>query len=219
MSHVVIVFRLLLSTVLSGLIGWERERHGRAAGLRTHILVGTGATLVMVTSIQMALEAGNGVIDPSRMPAQVISGIGFLGAGTIIRHRASIVGLTTAASLWAVAGVGLAIGAGSYWAAFWTTGLVLAALQLLTRVQHSMIRKDWNRTLSVELERGDADQLERIEHILSEARTDIKNLHIHRKDDGLIEYQVRLTLPTVEGHTDVINQLMRLEGVKTVNWV
>ena len=121
--------RLLLITVLAGLVGFERERHGRAAGLRTHILVGLGSCLIMLTALYlMEGLSGRVAIDPTRMAAQVISGIGFLGAGTILRFRASVRGLTTAASLWAVAGIGLAVGAGFLVGAVAGTGIVLAAL-------------------------------------------------------------------------------------------
>lgn len=127
--------RLLLSVLLSGIIGFERERHGRAAGLRTHMLVGLGSALMMLTGMHLFDVYQQSVtLDPTRLGAQVISGIGFLGAGTIFRARASIHGLTTAASLWAVAGVGLAVGSGFYAGALMTTALVWMALFVLPRM-------------------------------------------------------------------------------------
>ena len=121
--------RLLLTTVLAGAIGYERERHGRAAGFRTHILVGVGSCLTMLTGLYlMDALAGKAAVDPTRIAAQVISGIGFLGAGTILRFRASVRGLTTAASLWAVGGVGLAAGAGFVSGASVTALIILVAL-------------------------------------------------------------------------------------------
>lgn len=136
-----VIARLLIATILSGFIGLEREFHGRAAGLRTHILVGIGSSLIMLTSIHI-FEAYRGVVsvDPSRLAAQVVSGIGFLGAGTILRFKAQVTGLTTAASLWAVAGIGLAAGCGFYIGAFTTTILVLASLFLLTPIERRIIR-------------------------------------------------------------------------------
>jgi len=128
--------RLLLITVLAGLVGFERERHGRAAGLRTHILVGLGSCLIMLTALYlMEGLSGRIAIDPTRMAAQVISGIGFLGAGTILRFRASVRGLTTAASLWAVAGIGLAVGAGFLTGAAAGTAIILLVLFGLSRLE------------------------------------------------------------------------------------
>lgn len=128
-----IVLRLLLSVLLSGLVGLEREAKGRAAGFRTHILVCLGSTLIMLTGVYMAEHyRGSGLeVDPSRMAAQVVSGIGFLGAGTIIQFRDSVRGLTTAASVWAASGVGLAVGAGFYVGASATTVIVLVVLHVL----------------------------------------------------------------------------------------
>jgi len=127
-----ILLKLFLAVVFGGLIGWEREIHGRAAGLRTHILVSLGSALIMLTSLYIFDTYSKEVhIDPFRIAAQVVSGIGFLGAGTIIRSRASIKGLTTAASLWSTAGIGLAIGVGFYKGAIAATALVLISLLLL----------------------------------------------------------------------------------------
>ena len=107
-----ITFRILLATVIGGCIGSERGRHGRAAGLRTHILVCLGSTMTVMLGIYSVQVLGLGG-DPMRVSAQVISGIGFLGAGTILtRGRFHITGLTTAAGLWTTASLGLAIGAG-----------------------------------------------------------------------------------------------------------
>lgn len=145
LGDIEIIKRLLIAVILSGLIGLERESHGRAAGLRTHILVCLGSTLITLTSIHI-FEIYKGVsnIDPARIAAQVVSGIGFLGAGTIIRSRASIRGLTTAASLWTVAGIGLAVGVGFYQGAYTTTLLVLITLFLLNKIEKDYLRHKKN---------------------------------------------------------------------------
>jgi putative Mg2+ transporter-C (MgtC) family protein len=136
-----VIFRLILAVLLSGLIGLERETHGREAGLRTHILVGLGATLIMLTSIYLAHQHGVGnPADPGRVAAGVVTGIGFIGAGTIIRFKASVKGLTTAASLWASAGIGLAIGCGFYLGALVTAGLILFVLVFLGRLERFITR-------------------------------------------------------------------------------
>jgi len=131
-----IILRLLLSVVLSGFIGFERQLHKRTAGLRTHILVALGSCLIMLTSLYVFdIYKGITNVDPARIAAGVITGIGFLGAGTIIREREGIKGLTTAASLWVVAGIGLASGCGFLRAAVYTTALAFAALFLLRYVE------------------------------------------------------------------------------------
>jgi putative Mg2+ transporter-C (MgtC) family protein len=131
-----IAIRLVLAVVLSGVIGWERERVGKPAGFRTHILVGIGSALVMMVSLFMVdLTPGGQGVDPGRIAAQVVVGIGFLGAGTILRSREGIVsGLTTAASLWVVSGIGLAVGCGFYSGALLTTGLVMVVLYFMNWV-------------------------------------------------------------------------------------
>ncbi|MGU3359553.1 MgtC/SapB family protein [Methylobacterium sp. M6A4_1b] len=131
LSNVEIVWRLLLAAILSGLIGIERERLLWAAGMRTHMLVGVGACLIMIVSafgFADVLGTQNVSLDPSRMAAQVVSGIGFLGAGTILLRGEVVKGLTTAASLWAVAAVGLAVGGGLYVAGIATTVILLVIL-------------------------------------------------------------------------------------------
>lgn len=142
-TDIEIIKRLLIALILSGLIGLERETHGRAAGLRTHILVCLGSSLIMLTSIYIFdIYKGLASVDPSRIAAQVVSGIGFLGAGTIIRFRASVKGLTTAASLWAVAGIGLAVGCGFYQGAYVTTLLVLVTLFLLNKIEKDYLHHE-----------------------------------------------------------------------------
>jgi putative Mg2+ transporter-C (MgtC) family protein len=133
-----ISIRLFLALFLGGLIGIEREANSHAAGLRTHILVCVGSALIMLLSMYGFSEFVNETnvrIDPSRLAAQVISGIGFLGAGTILFNGRSITGLTTAASLWVVAGIGLAIGAGFYYASVLTCVMVLVSLWILNKVE------------------------------------------------------------------------------------
>lgn len=105
------VVRILLAAVLGGVIGLERQFHGKVAGVRTNMLICLGAAVVTVVSQQMGLQYDDSV---GRIAAQIVSGVGFLGAGVIIRDRASVHGLTTAATIWLVAAVGMAVGAGSY---------------------------------------------------------------------------------------------------------
>lgn len=137
----VVVSRLLLAAALSSMIGLERERLLWAAGLRTHMLVSVGSALIMIVSaygFADVLNTPNVVLDPSRVAAQVVSGIGFLGAGTILLRQEVIRGLTTAASLWAVAAIGLAVGGGLYFAAIATTLLILLILVALKPLERRL---------------------------------------------------------------------------------
>jgi len=128
-----VAVRLILSVIVGGCIGLERGRHGRAAGLRTHVLVCLGAAMAALVGLYTVKELGFSS-DPMRLGAQVISGIGFLGAGTIMtRNQAQITGLTTAAGLWATASIGLAIGVGFYWAVFVGFTALLLTMTLLPR--------------------------------------------------------------------------------------
>ena len=129
-----ISIRLLISLILGGLIGMERGRHGRAAGMRTHILVCVGAC--MTAMVGLHLLENNPNEDASRIAAQVISGIGFLGAGTImIRNQSVITGLTTAAGVWCTATIGIAVGYGFYLAAVIATVITIVTAALFTRLE------------------------------------------------------------------------------------
>jgi len=139
-DFLVIVLRLFIALVLSGLIGFEREINNHSAGFRTHILVGVGSCLMMILSIfgfiTFMNQYDNIQFDPARIPSYVISGIGFLGAGTIIVYGGTIKGLTTAASIWTVAGIGLVIGAGMYSVAIVTSLIILVSLIFFNRMEH-----------------------------------------------------------------------------------
>jgi putative Mg2+ transporter-C (MgtC) family protein len=139
-----LVLRLAVAAILGGLIGLERERLEWAAGMRTHALVSLGSALFMVVSIfgfSDILDERHVILDPSRVAAQVASGIGFIGAGTIIFRREVVKGLTTAASIWAVAAVGLAVGGGMFLAAISATLLALALLVLARPVKQRLFPK------------------------------------------------------------------------------
>ena len=135
-SDTQVVLLLFLAAALGGIIGFEREKHNRRiAGLRTHILVSVGSALIMLVSIYVFYSyTGKTAVDPARIAAGVVTGIGFLGAGTIIRSGESVKGLTTAASLWTVSGIGLAVGCCFYIAGWATTIIALATLYLLRKI-------------------------------------------------------------------------------------
>ncbi|MDD5495513.1 MAG: MgtC/SapB family protein [Candidatus Omnitrophica bacterium] len=219
LSDWVVMFRLLLAAVLSGVVGYEREFHGRAAGFRTHILLCVGSTLVMLTSIHV-FEAFYDKVpcDPSRIAAGVVTGIGFLGAGTIMRFRASVRGLTTAASLWVVAGIGLAIGSGMYFGAIMATLLTVVALMMFSKIEHSMIRKDWYKTMVIEMREG-MDRLKYIREVLAEHGAEITDFEVERSRDGAnIIFKVGLRLHVVKDDEGILNDIGRLDGINYVKW-
>ncbi len=214
-----IVIRLLLAFILSGLIGLEREVHGRAAGLRTHILVCLGSALIMLTSMHMFhLYKDVAGIDPTRIAAGVITGIGFLGAGTILRFRASVRGLTTAASLWAVAGIGLAIGSGFYLGAYVTSALVLFVLFFLTKLERGLVRKDWYKILAVET-KGHAQQLKDIRSVLADYKVEIRDFEIKKKPDrDNVTVELNLKLMTDRQDDQILTDIMRIKGIEKAGW-
>jgi putative Mg2+ transporter-C (MgtC) family protein len=133
-----LVLRLGTAALLGSLIGLERQRLDKTAGLRTHMLVSVGSALVMIVSsygFGQVLDPGRVVLDPSRVAAQVVSGIGFLGAGTIVVRGASVHGLTTAAGVWAVSGIGLAAGGALYLAATAATAIMLVILAIIKPIE------------------------------------------------------------------------------------
>ena len=137
MLNVDFMLRLLVAGILGAIIGLDREYRAKEAGYRTHFLVSLGSALIMIVSqygFQEIIKENSVTLDPSRVAAQVVSGIGFIGAGTIIIHRQLVRGLTTAASLWATAGIGLAAGAHMYIVAGAATALTLFGLEVLTLV-------------------------------------------------------------------------------------
>lgn len=215
-----ILFRLVLATVLSGLIGIEREMHGRTAGFRTHILVCIGSTLIMLTSMHIFdIYKGLVSVDPARIAAGVITGIGFLGAGTILRFRASVRGLTTAASLWVVAGIGLAVGSGLYSGAYITTLITLVSLFLLTKIERDWVRRDWYRVISIKT-RADIEQLTNIRKIFSNYGVEIKDLELKKTEIGDFKvFEFSLRLLTNKYDDEIISKISQLDGVEAAKWL
>ena len=219
LTNLQILVRLVTAAVLSGLIGFEREFHGRAAGFRTHILLCVGSTLIMLTSIHMVDAFSGKVIgDPGRIAAGVVTGIGFLGAGTIMRFRASVRGLTTATSLWVVSGIGLAVGSGMYFASFVTTALTLVALLMFSRLEHALIRKDWYRVLQVE-STIDSNNLRRVREALAHYEAEIKDFEVEKAgDDSGATLRLSVRLATSRHDDDIIQEVRNIPGIKHVKW-
>jgi len=211
--------RVSLAAVLAGVIGYEREHVQRNAGMRTHILVAIGAALVMCSGEFLMSRFPNSDIDPARIGAQVVSGIGFLCAGTIIKEGISVRGLTTASSLWCVSCVGLAAGTGNYVVAIATTGLILLVLRVLRTMAHSRRKKANRLVLQIVLSmEGQTivklqEDLERMGCVIDEFSfaIDTQNLKRH--------VYVHLTLPDRDNLAPLMEGLSRIEGVASVESV
>ncbi|HET7169897.1 MAG TPA: MgtC/SapB family protein [Candidatus Limnocylindrales bacterium] len=187
-----IVGRLLLAALLGALIGLEREVHGHPAGMRTHLLVSVGSAAFTVLSIEAFHVPG---ADPGRIAAQIVSGIGFLGAGAILKEGANIRGLTTAASLWAVAAVGMAAGAAAWTVALTGTILVIVSLWPLAIVADRFVGRDRQR-IRLRLTTADPHALGRIAATVSGQGGVIAHLATDHVPGGLlIDIEVRLSDP------------------------
>lgn len=215
--YLITMIRLLLACILGGLIGFERESMNRPAGFRTHILVCLGSALVMLTS-QYIFEQYKGVtnIDPARLGAQVISGIGFLGAGTIIRDGASVKGLTTAASLWAVSCVGIAVGIGFYEGAIVAALVIYITLIMLKRIERNFAKK---RQLSIIYIKSNnlPGQLGTIGAVLGKYAITIKNIEFltnEEDNDALIKFLLKI--PGSVKKKKIISEIQVIEGVSKV---
>jgi len=215
-----IVIRLLLAAVLGGLIGLEREALNKSAGFRTHTLVSVGSCLIMIVSISIFLQFSQSAnIDPARIAAQVVSGIGFLGAGTIMRSGANVKGLTTAATLWVVAGIGLAVGSGSYLAAFVTTFIVYVSLVYLFKLENVVSRKKRLQYLNVQMD-DKPGQIGLVCSTLGDLDINVKNIELIREkpDDETIQLEMLIKLPAMTETPKIISALESLKGVHKVKF-
>lgn len=208
-----IILRLVLASIIGGLIGLEREVKSRPAGLRTHILVTVGSTLVMLVSID-AFKSG----DPARLAAQVVSGIGFLGAGTILREGSDIRGLTTAACIWISGCIGLGIGIGYYLGSLVTAGIVLFSLLSLGFLEK---RIEFAKTEVLRLVCKERTGLiGDIGTLLGKYNVSIENINIldgnmSSADEIIIEISVKI--PGDERISCIYGELCHVEGVKSVS--
>ncbi|MBE6085805.1 MAG: magnesium transporter MgtC [Selenomonas ruminantium] len=186
MSEWELFLRLVLSCILGGIIGYERQSRRKSAGLRTNVLVCLGSCLIMVMSIGLYQDVeGKTNADPARLAAQVVSGIGFLGAGAIMKEGLSVTGLTTAACLWVVAGVGLAVGAGFYTGALISTGLVFVTLGSLSRLDDWV---DHEKNLSLNIHTVDRPgQLMRISRCLEDLQLRVRGVKVKADEDEMEE--------------------------------
>lgn len=207
------LLRLALAVLLSGIVGFEREWQGRPAGFRTHILVGLGSALTMIVGLEITAAHLGANFDPQRIAANVVSGIGFLGAGTIMREGANVRGLTTAASLWVCGVIGLAAGAGSYVSAAGTTALALLTLVLMSAVERQLLHRRRERALRLTIV-DRPGELGKIGAALGGLGVNIRNIRIlGREDDGHMDVEIIMRLPGGQTTTGVMSVLSDLEVV------
>lgn len=217
--HGELLIRILLGTMLGAVIGFERDLHGRPAGLRTHSIVALASATFMVISTRFTFfqEYRPGQLvetDPSRIAASVVSGIGFLGAGAILRTGITIRGLTTAAGLWLVAAIGMAAGGGMYVVAVFVTVLGLAALTLLRRFEDRGETISRQR-ISVTMEER-AQAVSSIVEALGKKVAVVSQEEYERQGDGRIRVTLEVRTPaTVHGH-DLARALEAVEGVRAL---
>ncbi|WP_273333834.1 MgtC/SapB family protein [Dictyoglomus turgidum] len=209
-----VLLRFILSTLFSGVIGWEREKEEKPAGLRTHILVSLGSTLFMIVSAYAF--PGNG--DPGRIAAQVVTGIGFIGAGTILRTGFTVKGLTTAASIWAVSGIGLSVGAGLYFPAFIATIFIIVVLVLATKLEKIFLgtHQDVGLNLIIEDRPGAIGE---IGTLLGELNVDIKQIELGNSWEGKISLKILVRIPQKLTKNELLLRLSDLPSVIDVELI
>ena len=217
-----VLLRIAVAAALTGAIGMERELRERAAGLRTHMLVGVGSALFTIVSAYAWTDfvfsrEGGVVFDPTRIAAQIVTGIGFLGAGAIIRQGLSVRGLTTAAGLWVVAAIGMAVGAGYYSAAVIATGVVLVGLGPLRWVEGGALSR-WRRggrVLEVDIRREQA--LAPLLETLEGRRARVNRVEFEDEEDRR-QVRIELDLPLGAASRQIVAELADREGVTAVRW-
>ena len=214
-----IILRLVVAATMGSVIGFERELSSWFAGLRTHMLVCVGAALIMIVSqhgFSEVLTLHNVILDPSRVAAQVVSGIGFLGAGTILLWQKVIRGLTTAASLWATAAVGLAVGSGMFFASITTTCLVLFILAGLKPFERSYLKKGQPRGILLSTKPRSLS-LSSIENALANVKISLGMVKIQietKENEELI--QLVFKTGTSKNLIDVMEELRKLTGIEAI---
>lgn len=211
------VIRLFVSCLLGGVVGYERQSRNKAAGLRTHILVCLGSCLVMILSIdEYSSVQGLTNADPSRLAAQVVSGIGFLGAGTIMKEGLTVRGLTTAASLWVVAGIGLAVGSSCMLGALVTTGFVFLTLGILSKIELYSSTASWNLMIQTFNTPG---QIGKICSNIGSLGAVIREMRIDNKKlvSDMIEIQFYIYLTDTIKIDEIITMLIAIEGIIAVD--
>lgn len=212
------LLRLSLATLLGAVIGFEREYHAKEAGIRTHLLVALGACLFMILSVygfDFMLERDHVSFDPSRIASQVVTGIGFIGAGTIILQKQMVRGLTTAAGLWVTAAIGLACGNGMYVVAVVTTAIVLVSLGLINVYLPYISQKERHITFLVE----DYAVMTEILNRLRQEKITVLNYEMHKsaeENNGKMLVTLEIRMKRYDNAKGIASILKNFEKVEIV---
>jgi putative Mg2+ transporter-C (MgtC) family protein len=202
--------RLLVALILGAVVGLERERQERAAGLRTVTMVSLGSCLFTIVGAY-----GFPNTDPSRVAAQIVTGIGFLGAGTIFLRKDLVRGLTTAATIWAVAAIGMAAGTTQYVIALFTTLLILSVLMVLKPIERRFFKRPNEAQVSLILPRGEGE-IERLRAALRAIDAFPMSLRIHELNETDDRLEVDVGLPSERTTSELLRQLRSIEGAKQI---
>ncbi len=216
-----VALRLAVAAALTGAVGLERELRERAAGLRTHMLVGVGSALFTIVSAyawgDFVFDRTQGTaFDPTRIAAQIVTGIGFLGAGVIIRQGLSIRGVTTAAGLWVAAAIGMAVGAGYWGAALIGTGVVLVGLGPLRMAEGWVVRRR-REGGTLEIDLRPEEPLAPVLGVLEGRRARVSRIHLEEEETGR-ELRIEVRMPPGVSGRDLVEELTRLDEVTGVRW-
>lgn len=217
-SDAEIAIRLGVAALLGSLIGFERERLLWAAGIRTHMLVSVGSCLLMIVSaygFQNVTHLDHVVLDPSRIAAQVVSGIGFLGAGSILLRGQVVKGLTTAASVWTVAAIGLASGGGLYFAASLTTAIILAILVGIKPLEEAYRARVQSAVLKITAERG-ALEAEQMKKVIGIRGGQLRRILVTPVADDLDEIVIHLAKVSQRDIRSGVSRMREAPGIHAV---
>jgi putative Mg2+ transporter-C (MgtC) family protein len=204
------MLRLLVALILGAVVGLERERQERAAGLRTVTMVSLGSCLFTIVGAY-----GFPNTDPSRVAAQIVTGIGFLGAGTIFLRKDLVRGLTTAATIWTVAAIGMAAGTSQYIVAVFTTLLILSVLMVLKPIEKRFFKRPSEALVSVVIPRGESE-IERVRAALAAIGAFPMSIRIHELNDTDDRMEIDVGLPAHRTTSDLLRQLRAIEGAKQI---
>ena len=213
------LFRILLASIFGAAIGFERTSKRKEAGIRTHFLVGLGSALIMIVSkyaFNDVLHSQGIALDPSRIAAQVVSGIGFIGAGMIIFQRQTVRGLTTAAGLWVTAGIGLSIGAGMYWIGLSATVLVLICLEFI----HSRFNVFSTQYSKLTIQIHDKNAVQEILKIIIQNNITMFDFQEEFPAESLetpkIILQLQMKLPSKLSISQLIADMQQITGIHSI---
>lgn len=219
------IIRLIISLILGAIIGCERQSQSKSAGLRTHTLVCVGSCLCMIISINIAMEYyfefGYRNADPGRIAAQVVSGVGFIGAGTILANQKerSVRGLTTAAGIWAVSAIGLVVGAGYLVVAIVATALIFLVLTVFVRLDARLEGQFRKKYIMHVVMKNNIGQARRLANFVSDHQLHIKKFHNYSDDEApFSEIELELTALSHLDAPEIISELLAVKGIKEADF-